>query len=125
MQPTLPDDALLFFDFDHDDAEQHNRFNLGQDWSAASLKLCGSDCDLQLVNCSKKPAASTQQSSADAAAATATIQQLQDENMALRDTLQQMSTLGLPTELDRDFQVLLQCRSHAAMLVLLPLQAMF
>lgn len=41
------------------------------------------------------------------ASANAAIQQLQDENMALRDTLQQMSSLGLPVELasDRGFQV--------------------
>ena len=60
-----------------------------------------------LIACSTEAATTAQQGSGDLAAASATIQQLQDENMALRDTLQQMSSLGLPVELasDRGFQV--------------------
>lgn len=61
-----------------------------------------------LIACSTEAANTAQQGSGDLAAASATIQQLQDENMALRDTLQQMSSLGLPVELasDRGFHVM-------------------
>ncbi|KAL3139655.1 hypothetical protein ABBQ38_003972 [Trebouxia sp. C0009 RCD-2024] len=67
MHPVLPDDPLLFYDFD--------------DEAGTELDVAGPS----------SPAADH-----------ATIQNLRDENQALRNTLQQMSLLALPSELTSD-----------------------
>ncbi|KAA6424424.1 MAG: putative arginine N-methyltransferase 3-like [Trebouxia sp. A1-2] len=74
MHPVLPDDPLLYFDFEEDACAQ-------QDSDAG-------------------PSASTCNTST-------VLQSLQDENMALRNTLQEMSRLALPSELatEQPFQL--------------------
>lgn len=67
MHPTLPQDPLLFYDFDDDTGTELDR---------AGPSTRAADRSTAMV-----------------------IQSLQDENLALRNTLQQMSVLALPSEL--------------------------
>ena len=60
-----------------------------------------------LSECSGQRAASQQQTSEQDTVTSTSIQQLQDENLALRDALEQMSELAMPAELasNSHFQV--------------------
>ncbi|DBB07799.1 hypothetical protein WJX82_004343 [Trebouxia sp. C0006] len=77
MRPVLPDDPLLFYDFDEDVCPQQDS---GAGPSAKEASVCITSTAMQ---------------------------SLQDENMALRNTLQEMSRLALPSELatEQPFQL--------------------
>ena len=98
MHPALPDDPLLFHDFDDEadlEVDQYDNFSLLPSLFFELVQLASNK---PVLNSSHKCRAGPSSSAADQGTA-ATIQNLQDENMALRNTLQQMSLLALPSEL--------------------------